>query len=252
MKKSLLILLILAGLGLVALAGWLEVGLALAAPSGANTTIQSINKAKRALLHQVYYDHMITFYCGCKFDQSKSITDRNGYRPSREWKRAKRVEWEHVVPAQAFGRSFPEWRDGHSDCKDSQGEDFRGRRCASKASLLYRYMQSDMYNLVPAVGEINALRSNYSFAMVMGEPRKFGDCDMEIENRKAEPPEHIRGDIARIYFYMDWAYPGRGIISKKNRKLFEVWDKVDPVDGWERERARRIRKVQGNENPFVR
>ena len=75
---------------------------------------------------------------------------------------------------------------------------------------------------------------------------------MEIADRKAEPPENIRGDIARIYFYMDDAYPGRGIISGKNRKLFEAWDKQDPVDAWECEREKRIKGVQGNVNRFVK
>jgi len=67
----------------------------------------------------------------------------------------------------------------------------------------YRYMQADLYNLVPANGQINALCSNYSYAMIPGEPSRFGECDMEIENKKAEPRPEIRGDVARIYFYMD-------------------------------------------------
>ena len=54
------------------------------------------------------------------------------------------------------------------------------------------------------------------------------------------------------FFYMDWAYPGHGIISKKNRKLFKAWDKGDPVDAWECERAKKIERIQGNENPFVK
>jgi len=102
------------------------------------------------------------------------------------------------------------------------------------------------------VGEINGLRSNYSYAMIPGEKREFGNCDMEIENKKVEPRQEIRGDIARTYFYMDWAYPGHGIISKKNRDLFDAWDKEDPVDAWECERCKRIGKIQGNENPFVK
>jgi deoxyribonuclease-1 len=57
---------------------------------------------------------------------------------------------------------------------------------------------------------------------------------MEIERKKAEPRPEIRGDIARSYFYMNDAYPGKGIISKKNRKLFKAWDKADPVDAWEK------------------
>src|SRR5215470_7912826 len=87
--------------------------------------------------------------------------------------------------------------------------------------------------------------------MIPGEKREFGACDVEIENRKIEPRPEIRGDIARTYIYMDWAYPGHGIISRSNQKLFEAWDKEDPVDDWERERARRIEAIQGNRNPFI-
>ena len=62
----------------------------------------------------------------------------------------------------------------------------------------------------------------------------------------------VRGEIARTYLYMDSVYPGRGIISKKNRKLFDAWNKSDPVDEWECERAKRIEKIQGNRNEVVR
>ena len=41
---------------------------------------------------------------------------------------------------------------------------------------------------------------------------------------------------------MDDAYPGRGIISSKNRKLLEAC---------ESEREKRIQEVQGNVNRFV-
>ena len=37
----------------------------------------------------------------------------------------------------------------------------------------FRYMESDMYNLVPRIGEINGLRSNYSYAMIPGEKKDF-------------------------------------------------------------------------------
>jgi endonuclease I len=59
-------------------------------------------------------------------------------------------------------------------------------------------MESDLYNLVPAIGEISGLRSNFSFAMILGEKRKFCTCDMKIENRKAEPRPGVRGNIASI------------------------------------------------------
>ena len=83
------------------------------------------------------------------------------------------------------------------------------------------------------------------------EEREFGKCDVEIKNKKVEPKESIRGEIARTYLYMDSVYPGRGIISNKNRKLFDAWNQSDPVDEWECERAKRIEKIQGNRNEVV-
>ena len=47
--------------------------------------------------------------------------------------------------------------------------------------------------------------------------------------------------------YMDYAYPGRGILSKKNKKLFDTWNINDPVDSWECEREKIIDKI----NNFV-
>ena len=115
----------------------------------------------------------------------------------------------------------------------------------------YRRMQADMYNLYPAIGEVNGRRSNYSMAIIKGEKREFGKCDVEIKNNKVEPKESIRGEIARTYLYMDSVYPDRGIISKKNRKLFDAWNRGDPVDKWECERAKRIERIQGNRNEVV-
>jgi len=241
MKKLLLSIIVIAALATPALAD-----------TKGNTTIQSFSQSKKALLSQVYYDHLVTFYCDCPFTMEKQVIPSEKYTPKKENKRSKRIEWEHIVPAHAFGQSFIEWRDGHPECVDSKGKSFKGRDCASKVNVQYRFMESDMHNLVPAVGEINGLRSNYSYGMVPGEKREFGNCDIEIEDRKAEPAPHIRGNIARTYMYMDWAYPGHGVISKKNHKLFEAWNKEDPVDDWERERSRRIEQIQGNKNPFVK
>ena len=124
--------------------------------------------------------------------------------------------------------------------------------CVAKIAVPFRYMEADLYNLQPAITEVNRLRLNYAMAMIEGEARTFGSCDLDIEDRKVEPRPDIRGDIARTYFYMDAAYPGRGVISDKNRKLFEAWDREHLVDAWERERVRRIERLQGNPNLFVK
>jgi deoxyribonuclease-1 len=88
-------------------------------------------------------------------------------------------------------------------------------------------------------------------AMIPGANYRFGECRTKIEDRKIEPRPEVRGEIARTYFYMERAYPGHGIISGKNEKLFQAWDKADPVDEWECERASRIAKIQGNINLVV-
>ena len=74
-------------------------------------------------------------------------------------------------------------------------------------------MEADLYNLMPEAAETNRLRSNYDPAMIAEEQRAFGACDIEIQDRTFEPRPEIRGDISRIYLYMDYAYPGRGILS---------------------------------------
>src|SRR5262245_20035607 len=216
-----------------------------------NTQIASFAKAKK-LLPQVYADHQQTFYCGCPYTDKTADFASCGYQPKGKPEAARRLQWEHVVPAENFGRSFPEWRDGAPACVDNRGNAFKGRNCASKASLPFRFMEADLYNLMPESAETNRLRSNYQMGMVPGEDRNFGTCDVEIKDRTFEPRPEIRGDIARMYFYMDQAYPGRGIISRQLRPLLEVWSKEDPVDDWERERTRRIERLQSNANPFVR
>ena len=162
------------------------------------------------------------------------------------------LEWEHVVPAHAFGQSFVEWREGHPDCVKSNGKTYKGRSCAEKTSEPFQLMEADLYNLRPAIGEVNGDRSNYDYAMIDGEQRKYGACNMEIEGSKAEPPDNRFGDIARTYFYMESAYPGHGIVSNADEKLLASWDAMDPVDAWECERYRLIKEIQGNENLILK
>jgi deoxyribonuclease-1 len=99
---------------------------------------------------------------------------------------------------------------------------FKGRKCEEKVNEKYRTYQADMYNLYLKIGEVNGRRSNYSMAIINGEKREFGKCDVEIENKKVEQKANIRGKIARINLYMDSFYPSREIISKKNMKLFDT------------------------------
>jgi deoxyribonuclease-1 len=218
--------------------------------SSGNDTIQSFSKAKKALEKKVYFDHKTTIYCSARFDSNNNILPPAGFVTDKHKKRAKRVEWEHVVPAENFGRSFTEWRGGHKKCVNSKGKSFKGRRCAEKINPEYRLMQSDMYNLYPAIGAVNAMRSNYNFVALVDKTSDFGSCNMKIHNRKAEPPKDSRGRIARTYLYMDVTYK-RYSMSKSQTQLMNAWDKMHPVSDWECKRAKRIKELQGNTNEIL-
>lgn len=201
----------------------------------------SFSKSKR-ILAEIYADQPVSFYCGCDYKkQGKKLIpdlDSCGYDPRKNAKRAKRIEWEHVMPAWAFGHQLQCWQDG-------------GRKNCRK-NPNFKQMEADMHNLVPAVGEVNGDRSNYRFGMLEGEKRAYGSCDVEIDfkARKAEPAPYLRGDIARTYFYMRDMYGVR--LSKQQRRMFEAWAKQDPVDDWERKRNDLIEERQGNRNPYVK
>lgn len=193
-------------------------------------------QAKRALA-AIYADHPVTFYCGCTFNESGIDSASCGLVPRRQPERASRVEWEHVVPAHVLGGDLPCWQEGG--------------RGACRSDPLFREMESDMHNLVPAVGELNGDRSNFRYGIILGEPRQYGACDFEVDfsARVAEPKPEIRGDIARTYFYMADRY---GLeLSPLQQALFRHWANLDPLDDWERERADRVERVQGRVNRFV-
>ena len=217
-----------------------------------NTTIESFANAKFILEHEIYYDHRVTVYCDAEFDENKRICLPEGFATPKHEKRAERVEWEHIVPAENFGRAFVEWRDGDPICVDKNGKSYKGRKCAGKANKEYRLMEADMYNLYPSIGAVNAIRSNHNFQMLdKALPSTFGICRMKVKGNKVEPPESARGIIARTYKYMDNEYP-KYRMSKQQRKLMDAWDNMYPVNAWECQRAKRIEAIQGNENIFVK
>ncbi len=185
-------------------------------------TPTTFRAAKRAMA-RVYEDHRVTFYCGCNFLAGRSIDAEGcGYVPERETVRSRRIEWEHVVPAARLVEKFEcknrEW------CRDNVPD--------------FRRAEADPMNLVPAIGELNAVRRDYGFGIIRGEPRRWGRCDFEVESGVAEPAQPIRGDIARIWLYMANRY--QLILTQEEWWRFVEWSDADPIDSWERERRRRI------------
>ena len=140
-------------------------------------------------------------------------------------------------------------------------------------------MKSDIVHVVPTDAKINNMRSAYVIAEV-GTVEKasannyslLGSCKTSGYSGKVfEPNDEIKGDMARIYFYMatcyqdklkNWtkgeaqkvftssAYPG---LQQWYLEMLFRWSKQDPVDEVEiaRNNAVASDEVQGNPNPFV-
>ena len=70
---------------------------------------------------------------------------------------------------------------------DSKGKSFKGRKCAEKMNKDFQLMQADMYNLYPAIGAVNAIRSNFNYAELPEAEITFGACPMKIKGKKVHP-----------------------------------------------------------------
>jgi deoxyribonuclease-1 len=90
-------------------------------------------------------------------------------------------------------------------------------------------MEADIHNLVPAIGELNADRSNFRYGADKLKNQMYGECKFEIDF-----------DANRAYLYMSKTYNIN--LSDQERKMMEVWDKQDPIDEWEIEKNKRINK----------
>ena len=217
--------------------------------SECNFSIKTYNKAKEILFKNIYYDHSVTLYCGASFDKKGNVDLPRGFHSPEYKKRTHKIEIEHIVPAENFGRAFVEWRLGGPQCV-ADGKPYKGRRCA-QTSPEFRRMEADMHNLAPAIGAVNAARRNARFGVLPDTPSSFGSCAMKIADNIVEPPDDVKGFVARTSLYMAQEYPRRYRLSRSQRQLFEAWDRMFPPDDWECERAQRIWKVQGNPNTIT-
>lgn len=183
-----------------------------------------------------------TFYCSCSISMinGKLLPDLSscGVTARKNLKRAQRIEWEHIVPAATFGSSLECWKQG-------------GRKHCAKSNQTFKFMEADLHNLTPAIGEINGDRSNFEFGIIADESRAYGACDFEIDfsSRQAEPRPEIRGDIARIYSYMIEKYGVK--IDAGYRSLLKSWQLADPVSAEECKLNKLKSKYQGWENRFI-
>jgi deoxyribonuclease-1 len=218
-------------------------------------TPSSFSKAKRLLYKEIYKNHNETFYCGCKYTNNEDVYTKKlvdvkncDYEVKSNKRRGYGVEAEHIVPAYWIANLTEKGRECWA--KGTKLKGTNGRKYCKKNNPEFKQAYTDLMNLVPAVGEINGDRDMARFFIIDGEERKYGACDFEVKrvgdrtNWTAEPPQNVRGDIARIYFYMKNRY---GLeFSDKTLNLMNQWNELDPISDWEKERIKRIQKIQNN------
>lgn len=219
--------------------------LALSLPaSAASSKVISFNSAKKKLYSKVYDNSGETFYCGCDWSKKKTNLKScglHGVFSKKHRKRSLRTEAEHIIPASWMLKVNNKARQCVADSKKVKDS---ARKYCQKHDLDYKQAHNDLVNLFPAVGQVNADRSNKPFVDVTkGKTKTYGECNIEISSRGIVPPPNKKGDIARVAFYMNETY---GVnYSKRQVKLFKQWDEQDPISPEERTHNKRVIKVQG-------
>ncbi len=122
----------------------------------------------------------------------------------------------------------------------------------------------DAHNLKPCDIKLNTVRGNKEFDNG-GSPVNCA-ADTYQDNDSWEPMETVKGDLARIIFYMVVRYngdvsgePDLSLYNKTNGNAGKFgnldtllkWHQKDPVSQFERDRNNTIYSYQNNRNPFI-
>ena len=116
---------------MIKIASILMLGISLLFASDFDESKRELIKIYERLGSSYQYD----FYCNAPFKANKKgkytkfeIIKSDLYTPRNEYtkkgkinQRARRIEWEHIMPAYNFGRHLPCWKDGgRKACKDDE------------------------------------------------------------------------------------------------------------------------------------
>lgn len=217
--------------------------------SHASITFQDAKKQARLL----WADHRETLYCHCPYDKHGNILYRQCEYQPEDTRRARRIEWEHVVPASWFGHDRACW--SKPLCKTKKGKRYKGRNCCEKIDPEFREMYTDLHNLVPVIGELNNARGAYKFGALRDKislsSSPYAACGIIISDhdKTMEPCDEDKGLIARVVLYMHSQY---GIVVKPHEKeMFLRWNQAYPPTYWEQTWNERVRYVQNKDNIYI-
>lgn len=124
---------------------------------------------------------------------------------------------------------------------------------------------TDIHHLRPTDISVNSSRGNLDFDY---SDSALSEAPLNrVDSNSFEPRNAVKGDVARMTFYMDVRYEGADpqtpdltlvdmLTSTGQPQLGKLcallaWHEADPVDSYEQERNNRIYEFQGNRNPFI-
>lgn len=155
-------------------------------------------------------------------------------------------------PKSMFGGNSGDWNREHVWAK-SHGDFGNDPPCGT-----------DAHHIRPTDVQVNALRGNLDFdnggSPVSGAPGCYKDGD------SFEPRDEVKGDVARMIFYMDVRYEGDNgeldltVVDAVNTapapelgklSVLLEWHQQDPPDDFERNRNDVVYLYQDNRNPFI-
>lgn len=218
---------------------------------------------------EMYYiirDPSVVNYSGLKAKYMETDTRADGYL--RDWY----SDATSYVPGSDFGSSIKKEGDGYNR------EHLMPQSWYNKVSP----MVSDIIQVVPTDGYLNSRRNDNPFGEVVEDESRYNTSKTGYSKWGApradlnapvstvfEPNDAVKGDIARIYFYMATCYQDRILswtgnnastviggttyrpIKEWQMDVLMRWSKLDPVDDVERARNAAAYGVQCNRNPFV-
>ena len=130
----------------------------------------------------------------------------------------------------------------HYDC----GTKSRCRR----SNTDYKYAASDLHNIYPISPRVELNRRSSRYAELPNNKDQFPNlnCSYKSYFQTVEPADEIKGNIARIIFYMHDSYD---LPILDGVQMLMEWNESDPVDQQEIDRNILVEKIQGNRNRFI-
>lgn len=111
-------------------------------------------------------------------------------------------------------------------------------------------LQKDLYNWLPVTSEVHHALEGRTFIDIATELAP-STCDLELADDvpAADPPERLKGDIARRILYLAGRY--NMSLPDQYLQMLILWDANDPVTSAEYRISRKIGELQKSDNAFV-